>query len=277
MSTVLVTGASRGIGRVTALRLSRAGWDVYASVRKDEDGKSLVEDAPERINPVRLDVTSAADVAALPERLPERLDGVVNNAGYAAGGPVEGLPLDEWRRQFEVNLFGQVAVTQAVLPKLRAARGRVVFVSSVSGRIATPLMGPYVASKFALEAMADALRVELRPWRIPVTLVEPGNTDTALWQEANHTLDSIVETLSPESRTMYRRHIDGMRKLIPVMQRTAVDPEGVAAVIERALTASRPRPRYVVGTATKAQLWMARMSPTPVRDAALARAMRLSR
>jgi NAD(P)-dependent dehydrogenase (short-subunit alcohol dehydrogenase family) len=201
----------------------------------------------------------------------------VNNAGYAAGGPVEGLPLAEWRRQFEVNLFGQVAVTQAVLPRLRRARGRVVFVSSVSGRVATPLMGPYSASKFALEAMADALRMEVRPWGIQVSLVEPGQTDTALWQEADQTLDEFVAMLSPANRELYERHTAGMRRLIPRMQRMAGDPDAVAAAIERAVTARRARPRYVVPTSGKLQLWLSLGSPTRVRDASLRAALGVPR
>jgi NAD(P)-dependent dehydrogenase (short-subunit alcohol dehydrogenase family) len=163
MPTVLVTGAGRGIGAATALRLAAAGWDVHAGVRREHDGATLVEQSRGRVRVLRLDVTSAEDIAALDERLPASLDGVVNNAGIAVGGPVEGLALDEIRRQFEVNLIGQVAVTQAVLPRLRVSRGRVVFVSSLSGRVAAPMTGAYSASKFALEGLADTLRLELRP------------------------------------------------------------------------------------------------------------------
>jgi NAD(P)-dependent dehydrogenase (short-subunit alcohol dehydrogenase family) len=272
MPNVLVTGAGRGIGRASALRLAHAGWDVHAGVRKDEDGTALAAEAPDRITPILLDVTSASDVAALATVLPERLDGVVNNAGIALGGPVEALPLSEWRRQFDVNLFGQIAVTQAVLPRLRATRGRLVFVSSVSGRVSTPTTGAYNASKFALEGMADALRMELRPWRIAVSLVEPAQTDTALWQDAEDALNAAVATLSPENRALYAKHIAGAHKMIPRAQKMASDPEGVAGAVQRALTARRPRARYVVGSNAKVQVTLAGLTPTWLLDATLSKA-----
>jgi NAD(P)-dependent dehydrogenase (short-subunit alcohol dehydrogenase family) len=266
MPKVLVTGAGRGIGRVATLRLARAGWDVFAGVRNEQHGKALAAEAPERITPVQLDVTSVGDIAALDAALPQDLGGVVNNAGIALGGPVEGLPLDEWRRQFEVNLFGQVAVTQAVLARLRGTHGRIVFVSSVSGRVSTPMTGAYNASKYALEGMADALRMELRPWRIKVALVEPAQTDTSMWQDAEATLDESVAALSAAHRELYRKHIDGARKALPRVRKLASDPEGVAAAIERALTARRPRARYVVGANAKVQALLASLTPTPMFD-----------
>jgi NAD(P)-dependent dehydrogenase (short-subunit alcohol dehydrogenase family) len=271
MPNVLVTGAGRGIGRTTALRLARGGWDVLAGVRNDIDGKGLAGESPDRITPVRLDVTSASDVAALDARLPDTLNGIVNNAGIALGGPVEGLPLSEWRRQFEVNLFGQIAVTQAVLSRLRSARGRVVFVSSVSGRVSTPMTGAYNASKYALEGMADALRMELRPWRIRVSLVEPAQTDTSIWQDAEVALDESITALSTEHQELYRKHFDGARKALPRARKLASDPNGVAAAIERALTARRPRARYVVGANGKLQALLGAITPTPLFDATVSR------
>src|SRR4051812_28820003 len=183
MPTVLVTGASRGIGRATALRLAASGWDVRAGVRSETDGALLAAEAG-GITPVVLDVTDDDQVAALDAVLPERLDAVVNNAGVVIAAPVEGLALADLRHQLEVNVVGQVAVTQAVLPRLRASRGRVVFVSSVSGRVSAPFMGAYSASKYALEALADALRLELRPWGVAVSLIEPGAIDTDVWRNA---------------------------------------------------------------------------------------------
>ena len=174
MPSVLVTGAARGIGRATVLRLAGAGWDVVAGVRRAADGEALTATAGAagRITPLQLDVSDAGQVAALDGALPQRLDAVVNNAGVVVSGPIEAVPPAELRRQLDVNVVGQVAVTQAVLPRLRAARGRVVFVSSLSGRVSTPMTGAYSASKFALEAVADALRMELRPWGVRVVLVE---------------------------------------------------------------------------------------------------------
>src|SRR4051812_47359263 len=272
MPSVLVTGAARGIGHATALRLAAAGWDVVAGVRRPEDGEALRAAASGRIAPVRLDVTDAIQVAALDEALPPALDAVVNNAGIVVGGPIEGVAVGDLRRQLEVNVIGQVAVTQAVLPRLRTSCGRVVFVSSLSGRVATPMTGPYNASKFALEGVADSLRLELRPWGIKVILVEPAQTDTDMWRKADDVLDETLAGTSEEHKRLYAKHIDGFRRTIKVSQKIASPVEGVATTIERALTAGRPRARYVVGTGPRIQGALAGMTPTPVMDAVLSKA-----
>jgi NAD(P)-dependent dehydrogenase (short-subunit alcohol dehydrogenase family) len=267
--SVLVTGAARGIGRATTLRLAAAGWDVIAGVRRPEDGEALVQAQPQRITPVTLDVTNEDQLTALDAALPSALDAVVNNAGVVVGGPIEAVPLAELRRQLEVNVVGQAAVTQAVLPRLRESRGRLVFVSSLSGRVATPMFGPYNASKFALEGMADALRMELAPWGIRVVLVEPAQTDTDLWRLADGDLDDTVASLSSGHRDLYAKHIAGFRKSIPRSQRAAAPVEGVAAAIEKALTARRPRARYVVGAGARAQAILAHVTPTAILDVLL--------
>lgn len=273
MPTVLVTGASRGIGRTTALRLAAAGWDVLAGVRRAEDGEALLADAPAgRLTPILLDVADDAQIAALDDLLPPTLDAVVNNAGIVVPGPLEAVSSADLRTQFEVNVVGAAAVTRAVLPRIRAARGRIVFVSSVSGRLSTPMTGAYNASKFALEGLADAWRVELRPWGIRVSLVEPAMTDTDLWRLADETNDAAEAALSPAHRELYAAHIAGFRKTIPLMQRMAKPVDGAAAAIERALTARRPRARYVVGRDAHAQAVLGELTPTPLRDALFARA-----
>jgi NAD(P)-dependent dehydrogenase (short-subunit alcohol dehydrogenase family) len=246
------------------LRLAASGWDVLAGVRRARDGQAL---AGGSITPVTLDITDGDHLAALSDALPDRLDAVVNNAGIVVGGPVEGVPLDDLRRQLEVNLVGQVAVTQAVLPRLRESRGRVVFVSSLSGRVATPMTGSYNASKFALEGLVDALRMEVRPWGIRVVLLEPAQTDTDMWRDADSALDESVAALAPEHRELYAKHIAGWRKSIPRSQRMASSVDGVARAIERALVARRPRARYVVGLGPRVQGVLAGLSPASARDA----------
>lgn len=264
MPSVLVTGASRGIGRATAERLAGTGWQVFAGVRK-------AQDAPAGTTPVVVDVTDDAQVAALADALPERLDAVVNNAGVVVAGPVEALTTEDLRRQLDINVVGQVAVTKAVLPKLRAGGGRIVFVSSVSGRISTPMTGAYTASKFALEALADALRIELRPWGIPVSLVEPGAIDTDMWKTAPEMIEETNAALAPEYRELYAGHVDGMRKTVRFIQKQASPPRTVVAAIEKALTADRPKARYVVGADSRAQLAAKAVLPTRVFDAFLAK------
>lgn len=269
MPSALVTGAARGIGRATALRLARAGWQVVAGVRQRADGEELARLAPDRITPIELDITNGQQVGDLDGRLPPGLDAVINNAGIVVGGPVEAVALSELRRQLEVNVVGQAAVTQAVLPRLRASRGRIVFVSSLSGRVSTPMMGAYGASKFALEGMADALRMELAPWGIRVILIEPAQTDTDLWRRASEVFDQEVAALAPHHRELYARHAEGFRKTIPRSQRMAAPVEGVAATIEKALKARRPRARYVVGAPARVQSALVRLMPTPILDRVL--------
>lgn len=274
MPSVLITGAGRGIGEAIALRLAGAGWTVLAGVRNDSSGDRLaVQD--DRIAPVLLDITNEAHVAALQDRLPDRLDALVNNAGTGVLGPVEAVSIPEFRRQFEVNLFGQVAVTQAVLPRIRAASGRIVFVSSTGGRAPVPMEGAYCASKFALEGLADVLRVELRPWHIDVSVVEPGPTDTGPWREIESMLDAMEQGMSTTHRELYAQHISGMRKLVRTLQTRTAPPDVVARVVEQALTARRPRARYVAGAQAKAMVTMNAVLPTRLNDAIGARLLGL--
>lgn len=239
---------------------------MIAGVRDAAVGDELKAAAPDRISPVILDITDAEHIRAATDALPDRLDAVVNNAGIVVGGPVETITPEQLRHQLEVNVVGQLAVTQAVLPLLRRSKGRVIFVSSVSGRIATPMTGAYNASKFALEGMADALRIELRPWKIPVVLVEPGQTDTDIWRDAESTLDASTTALSESQLGLYSKHINGYRKTIALSQKAAVPADLVAASIESALTDKRPRARYVVGTANKIQAPLVGLLPTRLSD-----------
>jgi NAD(P)-dependent dehydrogenase (short-subunit alcohol dehydrogenase family) len=269
MPTALVTGTSRGIGKGIVEYLAARGWDIVAGVRSQQDADSVTKLDPQRVSSVILDITSAEDISALAESLPQRLDAIVNNAGIAVGGAMETLSSDEWRKQLEINVIGQLAVTQAVLPRLRKSRGRIVFISSVNGRMSMPLLGAYAASKFALEAAADALRMELSPWKVRVVVVEPAQTDTDMWRTADAMVQDLEAGLSAEHRSLYAKHIAGFKKMIPVSQRMAVPTEKVSTVVEEALTARRPRARYVVGFGPKVQVALMTAIPTRLRDIAL--------
>ncbi len=216
MPSVLVTGAARGIGRSITEHLAGLDFDVIAGVRTNADGAAVAAANPRRITPVLLDVTDAEHIGGLDDALPERLDGIVNNAGIAVTGPMETVSTEEWRNQLEVNVIGQLAVTRAVLPRLRASRGRIVFISSINGQLAMPMFGAYCASKFALEAAAEAMRMELRPWRIPVSVVEPAQTDTDIWRQADAEVERSEAALTADQRAMYAPHIEGMKKFVPV-------------------------------------------------------------
>ena len=185
MAAILVTGASTGIGEACALHLDRAGHRVFAGVRRPADGERLTKRASPRLLPVMLDVCDDSQIAEAAELIGGEVGtaglwGLVNNAGIAIGGPVEFLALDQWRTQLEVNVIGQVAVTRAMLPLVRAATGRVVFIGSISGRLATPMMGPYCASKHAIEAIGSSLAEELRPFGMRVSVIEPGAIATPM-------------------------------------------------------------------------------------------------
>jgi len=271
MPSVLVTGAGRGIGKSIVEHLASRGWDVVAGVRSERDAGVVTALYPQRISSVILDVTDAGHIAKLEASLPERLDAVVNNAGIVVSGPMETVSPEDWREQLEINVIGQLAVTQAVLPRLRKSRGRVVFISSVNGRLSMSLIGAYCASKFALEAAADALRMELRPWHIRVAVVEPAQTNTDMWRTAADMVEQAAATLTPEQRDLYARHIAGMKKMIPVVQKMSVPAKRVSAVVEQALTARRPRARYVVGAGPKLQVALMTNLPALARDRVLRR------
>ena len=215
MKSVLVTGASTGIGRACAERLDGAGWRVFAGVRKQPDADSLREAGSERLVPLILDVTDAGQIAAAAERIGGEtgeagLDGLVNNAGIAIGGPLETLPIDDFRRQIEVNLTAHVAVTQAMLPAIRRARGRIVFITSIGGLMAVPMFGAYHAAKFGLEAVGDVFRQELRQWGISVSIVEPGSIATPIWERGQEEVDAIAERVGDGHAEPLRRGDGGV-------------------------------------------------------------------
>lgn len=274
--SVLVTGASRGIGQAIAVRLARSGWQVYGGVRNDIAAKELAEES-DRITPIELDVTVPEHLEALDGVLPERLDALVNNAGIAVAGPVETLSRADMHHQFDVNLIGPLAVTSAVLPRIRKAQGRVVFVSSINGRVSFPFTAMYNASKFATEAVADCLRVELRPFGVQVVLVEPGVIDTDPWRQMDDLIDALEAGLDPELRALYAPHFAGERGLIEKIRKGAKPADQVARAVERALTRRRPTPRMLVGRDARMALWMKTALPARGLDAIWARSVGLMR
>ena len=276
MRSALVTGASTGIGRATALRLDAAGWRVFAGVRKEEDATALREAGSERLLPLILDVTDSGQIAAAAARVEAEagggLDGLVNNAGVAVPGPLETLAIEDFRHQIEVNMTGHVAVTQALLPAIRSARGRIVFISSIGGRVALPLTGAYHAAKFGIEAVGDVFRQELRPWGISVSIVEPGSIDTPIWERGERTAD---ELRTAERETLYGKAVEGYRKAIRETAERGIPPEQAAKAIEHALTSGRPRARYLVGLEARVAARAKLLIPTRIFDRIVTRKMNL--
>jgi NAD(P)-dependent dehydrogenase (short-subunit alcohol dehydrogenase family) len=242
---------------------------VFAGVRSDEDAQRL---RSERITPLTLDVTDADDVRRAAEAIGGRLDGLVNNAGIALAAPLEFLPLDELRRQLEVNVVGQVAVTQALLPALRGARGRIVNVGSIAGRSAIPFLAPYAASKFAIEAISDCLRLELAPWGIEVVVVEPATIATPIWKKSAAVADELSKRLPPEAPELYASAVAVVRRAAAAADARAEPAELVAEAVEHALTAPRPKTRYLVGRDARRRARLERL-PDRLRDRVLLRAL----
>jgi NAD(P)-dependent dehydrogenase (short-subunit alcohol dehydrogenase family) len=272
--TVLVTGASSGIGKATALHLKELGFDALAAVRKDEDAERL---AVSGLRTVRIDVTDSDSIAAARADLGDGpLAGLVNNAGIAVAAPLEFLPVDQFRHQLEVNLVGQLAVTQQFLPALRAGRGRIVNVSSIGGRVALPLVGAYHASKFALEAISDTLRRELLSQGVDVVVIEPGGVKTPIWKKGDELATELVADMPPEAGRLYGRQVAALREqTVKIAAETGIEPREVAEAIGHALTAKRPRARYLVGRDAKIRAPAAAVLPARVMDRLVARAMGL--
>ena len=249
MRTTLITGCSSGFGRATALHLLRRGWRVIGTVRRESDAEALRAEAggqATHLRAVLADITKAGDVAALAQAVaaeaPE-LDGLVNNAGTAFPAPLEFLSIDEFRAQLEINLVAQLAVTQAVLPCLKAARGTIVNVSSVGGRIATPMLGAYNASKFALEALSDVLRLELIPFGIRVAVIEPGASPTGIWKTST---DRPTPAAERAATSPYAKLIERLQAFAMNARTTGFPPELFARTVERILESDNPKPRYAL-------------------------------
>jgi NAD(P)-dependent dehydrogenase (short-subunit alcohol dehydrogenase family) len=276
LRSAVITGASTGIGRATALRLDAAGFRVFAGVRRETDGESLRGVASERLVPIRLDVTDAAGIEAAAKSVEAALAGagirgLVNNAGIAVGAVLEFVDVEDLRRQLEVNVVGVAAVTRAFLPLVRRGGGRIVNVSSDSGYLAGPFLGPYTASKFALEGMSDCLRRELRAWRIPVSVIQPGSIETPIWDKGRGETERVRSAIPEEGRRLYGQAFDTMQTYVSKASSRAIPADQVARAIEHALTAARPRTRYRVGRDATITRLLTRFLPDRAVDAFVAR------
>ena len=277
---VVITGASTGIGAACALHLDRLGFAVFAGVRKSEDGVALQKAGSDRLVPLELDVTDLTTIrkshAVVLEATKDfGLFGLINNAGIAVVGPLEAVPISDFRQQLEVNVIGQVAVTQAFLPLVRQARGRIVNMGSIAGLSTMPLMGPYSASKFALEAITDALRLEVQQWGIHVAIVEPGAIATPIWNKSAIEAAEREAAIETELRTLYKPVVTAVRKAVGEASKRAIPPDAVVKVVEEALTAPAPKTRYLVGTDAKFRALLVRLLPDRISDKLLTSILKL--
>jgi NAD(P)-dependent dehydrogenase (short-subunit alcohol dehydrogenase family) len=262
--TIFITGASTGIGRAAAERLARAGYDVIPGLRRPDP-------LPDPVRPpVQIDLADAETIdtacAEVIERANGNLVGLVNNAGFTQSGPFEVLSVEDWRRQFEVNFFGHLAVTRALLPALLHTKGRIITTGSIGGRHAAPFIGPYSASKFAVRGWMDAMRRELAPQGVHAVLLEPGAIDTPIWDKGNAIADDLLARLTPEQQRRYDKQVAGARKTADFAASHAISADHCAKVIERAMTARRPKGHYVVGTDARLQAAIATL-PSGLQDA----------
>lgn len=279
---VVVTGASRGIGEACALHLDKLGFHVFAGVRKSADGDALQQRASHRLTPIRMDVTDSASIMSAVEIVSKSVEqaglaGLVNNAGIVVAGPFEFLSTRKIREQFEVNVIGQIAVTQAFLPLLRAGSGRIVNMGSKEGRVAMPLLSPYCATKFAMEALTESLRMELRSWGISVSIVEPGTIATPLLEKSIAAAEESAKNLPEQAHDLYDYVITAGREAADRIVRAAIPPHAVAKAVAHALTAKRPKTRYIVGKDARLMAAFARFLPDRVRDWLILRQMGLLR
>ncbi|MBD2345735.1 SDR family NAD(P)-dependent oxidoreductase [Anabaena subtropica] len=253
--TVVITGASTGIGEACALHLDKLGFCVFAGVRKNSDAQKLQQKASQRLIPIFLDVTDADSIAFAVETVKntvgDEIFGLVNNAGIAVPGPLELLPIAEFEQQMQVNVTGQLAVTQAFLGLLRQGRGRIVNMGSISGRSAAPFLGAYNASKFALEALTDVMRMELRPWGISVSIIEPGAIATPIWEKSFTQADIAKENLSQSAQNLYGHALTAVRKQVGILASKSISSDIVAEAVVHALTAKKPKTRYLIGQDAK--------------------------
>jgi NAD(P)-dependent dehydrogenase (short-subunit alcohol dehydrogenase family) len=272
---IVVTGASTGIGEATAHHLAGLGFNVFAGVRKDADGERI---AGQRIEPLKIDVTDQASVDAAVVTVTQAagntgLTALVNNAGIAVAAPLEFIDIGQFERQLDVNVTGVLRATQGFMPLIRQARGRIVNISSIGGRVAIPLVGPYAASKFAVEGLSDSLRRELRPWNIKVALIEPGAVATPIWDKSLDESQAMIDQAPPEMLERYGEIVEAITKESRKNATDGVPPREVAEAVAHAITAAKPKTRYLVGRDAKMRGPIAKVMPDRVMDAAIGRAL----
>jgi NAD(P)-dependent dehydrogenase (short-subunit alcohol dehydrogenase family) len=253
------------------MRMDGLGFQVFAGVRREADGRALKQKTSERLTPILLDVTDEARIESAAEAVraavgESGLAGLVNNAGISVAAPLEFVPLEDVRRQLEVNVVGQIAVTQAFLSLIRQGHGRIVNVGSSNGRLSVAFLGPYCASKFAMEAVTDSLRQELRPWGIAVSIVQPGSIDTPIWDKGQAAADELEETLPQRAHELYDNAIPAVREAARREAKGSIPADEVAKAVAHALTAKRPKTRYLVGRDAQIQGALALLVPDRVRD-----------
>jgi NAD(P)-dependent dehydrogenase (short-subunit alcohol dehydrogenase family) len=263
---ILITGASTGIGKAIALSLDRQGWQVFAGVRNQKDKKNLQAKGSDHLQPVILDITKEAHIKKIVETVGSSLDGLINNAGIVCPGPLELMPIEDAKRQLDVNVISQISVTQAFLPAIRKAQGRIVFISSVSGMIVFPLLGMYAASKHALEAIGDGFRRELKKWDIKVSIIEPGSMKTPIWNKTLNRGNSQMKKLPKEKLELYEDEINSLLNGASEAEKKALDAKYVVDAVIDALEASKPKTRYIVGPIHKLKTIIARFLPDSFLD-----------
>jgi NAD(P)-dependent dehydrogenase (short-subunit alcohol dehydrogenase family) len=268
---VVITGASTGIGEACALHLDRLGFQVFAGIRQEADAARLRAQASQRLVPVFMDVTDAASIATAVTTIttilsPNKLIGLVNNAGVAVTAPLEFVPIDKLRWQFEVNVIGQIAVTQAFLALLRQGNGRIINMSSAGGRLAAPFNGPYNGSKFALEAMSDALRMELQSFGLHVAVIEPGSIATPIWEKSLDSDNRSWQEMPPQAHELYGEAMATATEQIARVGQRGIPPQSVADVVLQALTDPAPKTRYLVGQDAVQMAALAKIVPDRARD-----------
>lgn len=276
---VVITGASTGIGAGCAIGCAQQGMTVFAGVRDLRAGEAL-QAKEGAIIPLQLDVTDDESIKRAADTVRQRvggagLAGLINNAGIAIGSPLEVIPLSQLRKQLEVNVIGQIAVTQAFLPLLRQAQGRIVNMGSIAGRGTIPMMGPYSASKFAMEALTDALRLELYPWGIHVSIIEPGAIATPIWDKSLNTALDVEKDMPAGAKLLYEKAARQVWEAVQEAAQRAIPVDAVVQAVLHALTSPRPKTRYLVGTDAKLRAFMAKWLPDRMQDWILKKVLKL--
>ncbi len=265
--SIVVTGSSTGIGYQAALTLVKRGHTVFAGVRSDVDKSRLEGLGFSNLIPVILDVTEPESLNGFMKKVENvRIDGLVNNAGIVIAGPLEFIPIGEFRKQLDVNVVGLLDITQRLIPHLRVSHGRVVNISSLSGRLTRPFIGAYSASKFAVEALSNALRLELSPWGIQVSSILPGAVKTPIWEKSEKVVEKNLSLITSEERGLYQKYLDRLRSRIREGRRRALGVEDVVEVIERALFSKHPKVRYFVGPTARSYARFFQFVPDRVLD-----------